>query len=70
MTRVENMKKINEERAEEKKRKILNAITGMFAEDLKKKNGKWNIVKISKELNISQNTVKKYLPQNNRDFSI
>jgi len=35
----------------------------MFANDLKKKNGKWNIAKIAKELNLSVNTVKKYLPQ-------
>ena len=61
MTRIENMKKVNQERAEEKKRKILNATSGMFAEDLKKKNGKWNIAKIAKELNLSVNTVKKYL---------
>ena len=63
MTRIENMKKINEERAEEKKRKVLNITSGMFANDLKKKNGKWNIAKIAKELNLSVNTVKKYLPQ-------
>ena len=63
MTRIENMKKINEERAKEKKRKVLNAISGMFSEDLKKKNGKWNIAKISRELNISENTVKKYIKE-------
>jgi len=63
MTRTENIIKVNKARAEEKKRKILNITSGMFADDLKKKNGKWNIAKISKELNISYDTVKKYLPQ-------
>jgi len=62
MTRIENMKKLNIERAEEKRRKILNAISGMFADDYKKKNGKWHIGKIAKDLNISEKTVKKYLP--------
>ncbi len=61
MTRIENMKRINKERAEEKRRKILNALSGMFADDYKKKNGKWNISKIAKELNISRDTVKKYI---------
>jgi len=63
MTRIENMKKINTERAEEKRRKILNAISGMFADDYKKKNGSWHIGKIAKDLNITEKTVKKYLPE-------
>ena len=62
MTRTENMIKVNLERAEEKRRKILNACSGLFTEQYKKKNGKWHIGKISKELNISRDTVKKYLP--------
>lgn len=63
MTRIENMTKVNKERAEIKKRAILNITSGMFAEDYKfKSSKKWNIAKIAKELGIAKDTVKKYLP--------
>lgn len=62
MSREEHIKKVHKARAEETERKILNITSGMFADDLKKKNGKWNISKIARELNLSVNTVKKYLP--------
>lgn len=63
MTRTENITRVNKQRAEEKKRKILNTLTGMFAEDYKKKNGSWNISKIAKDLGLSINTVKKYISE-------
>jgi len=64
MTRIENITKINLERAEEKKRKILNITSGMFADDYKfKTSKKWNYTKLAKDLGMAKDTVKKYLPQ-------
>ena len=61
MTRAENMKRISMQKEEENRRKILNLITGLYAEDYKKKNGKWNITKIANDLNLHRNTVSKHL---------
>ena len=60
-TRSENMKKVSKEKEETNRRKIVNLITGLYAEDYKKKNGAWNITKIAKDLNIHRNTVAKHL---------
>jgi len=63
MSRTDHITKVNKERAEKKERAILNLISGMFAEDYKfKTSKKWNIAKIAKELGMSKDTVKKYLP--------
>ena len=61
MTRAERARKNSQKIAEETKRKIVNATTGMFASEYKKPSGKWNIAKLAKELNMSRNTVSKYL---------
>jgi len=61
MSRTDHIKAVHKKRTEETERKILNYTSGLFSETLKKKNGKWNISKISKDLNLSVNTVKKYL---------
>ena len=64
MSREDHIKKVHKERAEATEKKILNYTTGLFAETLKKKtSGKWNISKIAKDLNLSRDTVSKYLPQ-------
>lgn len=63
MTRTENMKKINEKRKEENRRLIINAITGLMSETYRKPNGKFNIKKISEDLDISRNTVSKYIKE-------
>ena len=63
MTRTENMKRINKQKADNTKRKVLSVITGMFAHEYKKKNGEWNIAKISKDIGVSRNSVYKYLQQ-------
>ena len=60
-SRSEHMKKINKERQEKTKKKVLNCITGMFKFDYKKKNGDWNISKIAKDSGTSRNTVYKYI---------
>lgn len=63
MTRKENMIKLNKQKADNTKRKVLSVITGMFANEYKKKNGEWNIAKISKDIGVSRNSVYKYLQQ-------
>jgi len=61
MTRQENIKKIHENKKETTKKKILNLITGMFADEYKKKNGTINIMKLSKDLKMSRTTITKHL---------
>ena len=61
MTRTENMKKLNKQKAESTRRVVINVITGMFANDYKKKNGEWNVSKIAKEYKISRPSVYKYI---------
>jgi len=63
MTRQENMKKQTKLKAEATRKKIINTITGMFADDYKKKSGEWNISKIAKEINVSRNSVYKYIKE-------
>lgn len=63
MTRIENMKKINSDKTDRNYRKVVNLLTGLFSDDFKKKSGTWHYGKICKELNLSPNTVKKYIKQ-------
>ena len=64
MSRSEHMKKVNEKRKEDSKRKILNLITGLYAvNDYKTKTGRWNISKIAKDLGMGRDTVRKYLKE-------
>lgn len=57
MTRIENCKKLNIEKEEKNYKKVVNLLTGVFNEEYKKKNGKWNGAKISRELKIDQRVV-------------
>lgn len=61
MTRSENMIKQNKILGDKYKEKVLNITTGMFKDEYKKSNGKWNISKIAKEIDVSRNTVMKYI---------
>lgn len=61
MTRIENMIRVNKRRAENKEALIIGLTTGLFCNEYKKKNGKWNYKKIGLELDINQETVSKYL---------
>ena len=61
MTRQENIDKVRKARQEKTRRAVLQVITGMFADDYKKKSGEWNISKIAKEINVSRNSVYKYI---------
>jgi len=62
MSRQDHIKKVNEKRKDETYRKVVNAITGLFAEEkYKKKSGAWHLGNIAKDLNISRQTVSKYI---------
>jgi hypothetical protein len=60
-TRKEHILKLNKEKREDNYKKIINTITGLYADTYKKKNGKWNISKIAKELNMHRDTVSKHI---------
>lgn len=64
MTRSERAKANSQKKADEAKRKVINATSGLMAEEYKTKTGKWNISKLAKELKMSRDTVRKYLPNN------
>ena len=61
MTRRERALKNAQEQYNRAHKKIMSLITGIFADDYKKKNGKWHISKIAKDLKISRDTVRKHL---------
>ena len=61
MTRSERARSNAQKKADEAKRKVINATSGLMAEEYKTKTGKWNISKLAKELKMSRDTVRKYL---------
>lgn len=61
MTRQENMKKIAEKKVDTNRALVINATSGLMKDIYKKKSGKWNIAKLSKDLNLARNTIYKYL---------
>jgi response regulator of citrate/malate metabolism len=58
---IKNSKKI----AENTKKKVLNLVTGIMANEYKKKTGAWNISKIAKESGVTRDSVRKYLKEAN-----
>ena len=63
MTRQERALKNTEERQKQAQNKVINAVTGLMANVYKKKNGKWHIGKIAKDINLCEPTVSKYIKQ-------
>lgn len=63
MTRSNNMKKVNELQARNNRTLVVNAITGLYQNEYRTKKGEWNISKLSKNLNLSRNTIYKYLEE-------
>ncbi len=61
MTRIERSKANAKLKYDRVHKKILNLITGMFANEYKKKDGSWNISKIAKEANVTRASVYKHL---------
>lgn len=62
-TRKEHIDKLNEDRKKTTRRKILNCVTGLMANDYKKKSGAWHYGKISEETGISTKTIARYIKQ-------
>ena len=62
-TRQEQARKMHTKLAQDTKRKVLNFITGMFAQEYKKKDGNWNIMKIAKDTGTTRPTVYKYIQE-------
>lgn len=62
-TRQEHAKKVAKNTSEKYKKKVLNLITGLYAHEYKKTNGKWNVSKIAKDTGTTRPTVMKYLPK-------
>ena len=56
-SRTEHIRKVGQEKREKNKRAVINAITGLYAEDYKKKSGAWHYQKIADATGISRYTV-------------
>ena len=63
MTRSEHMKNVKKKQEEANRAKVINAITGLMADEYKKKSGTWHIGSICLATNLSHNTVKKYIKE-------
>lgn len=63
MNRQEHIKRVHKERKEKTLRLIMNALTGLMKTEYIKPNGKYNVSKLSKDLNISRETITKYLKE-------
>jgi len=63
MTRAERAISNAKARAEKARKTVLNTITGLFADEYKKKSGSWHIGKISKKTGVSRNVVAKYIKE-------
>jgi len=63
MTRSEHMKNVKKKEEEANRIKVINAITGLMADEYKKKSGTWHIGRICEATNLSHNTVKKYIKE-------
>jgi len=62
-TRSEHMKNIKRKEEEANRIKVVNAITGLLADEYKKNSGTWHIKRICEATNLSRNTVKKYIKE-------
>ncbi len=62
-TRKEHIKKVSAQKAEKNKRIVINLITGLYADDYKKKNGNWHYGKIAEITGISSKTVAKIIKE-------
>jgi hypothetical protein len=62
-SRQAHMKRVNKERQEQTKEKVLKVVHGLLAHEYKKKNGQWNVSKIAKDSGVARNTVYKYIQE-------
>jgi hypothetical protein len=63
MTRQERAISNSKAKAEKARKAVINAITGLYADEYKKKSGTWHINKIAEATGLSRRIVSKYLKQ-------
>jgi DNA invertase Pin-like site-specific DNA recombinase len=63
MTRSQRAKSNTINREKEMRKKVMMVTTGMFANDYRKKNGKFNMTLIAKESGLHRDTVKRHIAQ-------
>lgn len=63
MTRSENAKRVAILKVDKNYKAVVNALTGLYANELKKKNGSWNCIKISEYIKFDVKTVRKYVKE-------
>jgi Fic family protein len=63
VTRKERALKNAETIKSRKRKQILNAITGIMKDEYIKSDGTWNIYKLTKDLGMSKNTIKRHLKE-------
>jgi hypothetical protein len=63
MTRQERARSNAKAKAEKTRKAVINAVTGLYADEYKKVNGKWHIIKLSEATGLSRRIVSKYLKQ-------
>ncbi len=69
-SRAENMKRVSRNKAERNKRAVINVMTGLYADDYKKKNANWHFGKIGEATNLSAKTVAKIIKEIEAEQSI
>jgi len=62
-TRQEHLRKVNREKRERNRKVVINAITGLYADEYKKKSGAWHYQKIADATGISSKTVAKIIKE-------
>lgn len=62
-TRKAHITQLNRTRGEQNKRAVINVITGLFADDYKKKTGAWHFAKIAEQVSLSSKTVAKIIKE-------
>ncbi len=62
-SRKEHIIRLNKNKGEQNKRAVINVITGLFADDYKKKSGAWHFGKIATQVGLSSKTVAKIIKE-------
>ncbi|MBD3796106.1 MAG: hypothetical protein IE881_09340 [Epsilonproteobacteria bacterium] len=63
MTREQNARKNSVAREKRSKTLVISTITGLYADEFKKKNGAWNFIKIADHTHLTRQTVAKHIKQ-------
>lgn len=63
MTRQERARSNAKAKAERTRKAVINAITGLYADEYKKVNGSWHIKRIATSINLDPRVVSKYIKQ-------